>query len=285
MRNVVLFAVAVLGSGIGPRTATAVPKKPAAGAKATAACGVRVLPLVTGNTWTYTPIPAPNPIAQELVKLAPPQPQKIVITVKSIEPKGSETVAKLEEKLTYEVSAKTEKKAAVVAEVVVNSTITCSATKFEISPDSFFFASEPGGFRELTFDKLDRSKDTSWKLSKGTIGEAPWREDIVAHFTRQPVKGSNAKLSAGKLELERSFTPELPELVMTRTGVSYKNAEKLALVTTGRVTLDAPVSPTPVPSELPKNWQSKIWLKEDVGVVQTLNMYAHMYQLTDVQLK
>ena len=279
-----MFAIAsaVAVSGLATRSAVAVPNKP--GAKATAACGVKVLPLVTGNTWTYTPISAPNPIAVELVKLAPPQARQIVISVKSIESKGGDTVATLEEKLTYEIVAKTDKKPAVMSEVVVNTTIICNAKKFEISPDSFFFAAEPGGFRELTFDKVDRSKDTSWKLSAGKIGDAPWREDIVAHFTRQPVKGSAAKLSAGKLELERSFTPELPELVMTLSGQSYKAAEKLALITTGRVTLDEPASPNPVPSELPKNWQSKIWLKDDVGVVQTLNMYAHMYQLTSVQL-
>ncbi len=285
MRTLAAFALAsafVAGSGSGT---SAAPKRPAAGGKPAPACGVRVLPLVTGNTWTYTPIPAPTPIARELEKLAPRQPAKIVVSVKSIENKGGDTVANLEEKLTYEIAPKTEKKPAVVSEVVVNSTITCNAKKFEISPDSFFFAAEPGGFRELTFDKLDRSKDTSWKLEKGKIGEAPWREDIVAHFTRKPVEGSGAKLSAGKLELERSFTPELPELVMTRTGVSYKDAEKLALTTTGRVTLDAPVAPTPAPSELPANWQSRLWLKDDVGVVQTLNMYAHMFQLTDVQLK
>jgi hypothetical protein len=281
-----MFAIAsaVAVSGVATRTAVAVPKKPAVGAKAAPACGVKVLPLVVGNTWTYAPVPSPDPIAQELTKLAPPQPRQIVVSVKSIETKGGDTVATLEEKLTYETVARTDKKPAVVSEVVVNSTISCNAKKFEISPDSFFFAAEPGGFRELVFDKLERSKDTSWKLTGGTVGDAPWREDIIAHFTRQPVKGSAAKLSAGKLELERAFTPEKSETVVTRSGETYDKAEKLALITTGRVTLDAPTSPTPAPSELPKNWLSKLWFANGVGVVQTQNMYAHRYQLTAVQL-
>jgi len=283
-----LFAVVVVGLVIVVSTSTieAVPKK-AAGGKSPPACGAKVLPLVTGNVWKYVPFPAPQPIAVELTKLAPRQPKTIVITVKSVETKGTETVAMLEEKITYEITPANDekKKPAVMAEVLVASTITCSKTKFEISPDSFFFAAEPGGFRELTFDKLERSKDTSWKLTNGTVGDDPWREDIVAHFTRVPAKGANVQISAGKLELERTFTPEKPEVVVTASGEHYPRAEKLALVTTGRVTLDKPVSPSPVPSELPKNWISKFWVQDDVGVVQALNMYAHMYQLAESQLK
>jgi hypothetical protein len=144
---------------------------------------------------------------------------------------------------------------------------------------------EPGGYRAMQFEKVERSKDTSLKLEKGTIGEAQWREDIVAHFTRLPAKGSNAKISGGKLELERVFTPENPEAVVTPKGQQFAKAEKLHLVTSGRVTLTEPVSPSAKPSELPANWASKFWFEENVGVVQTLNMYAHMYQLDQVSTK
>jgi hypothetical protein len=188
--------------------------------------------------------------------------------------------------MEFEIVAenKEKKKPAVMQEVTVNSTITCSKTKFEISPDSFFFAGEPGGFRGLELDKIERSKDTSLKLVNGVIGDDTWREDIVAHFIRKPATG-DAKISAGKLELERSFTPAQPEDVMTRQGGKYAKAEKLQLITTGRVTLDEPVSPNPAPLELPKNWRTLIWLLPDTGVVQTLNMYAHQYQLVDSKLK
>ena len=37
--------------------------------------------------------------------------------------------------------------------------------------------------------------------------------------------------------------------------------------------------------ELPANWINQLWIVDDVGVVQTLNSYAHMYQLVDAQLK
>jgi hypothetical protein len=251
------------------------------------ACGARILPLVEGNSWTYVAVPAANPILQDLVKIAPRPAQRIVVTVKKLESKGGDTVAHLEEKVLYEITPenKEKKKPAVTSELVINSTITCNKTKFEISPDSFFFAGEPGGYRELTFDKLTRTKDTSLKLDKGVIGEAQWREDIVAQFTRKPAASSNAKMSGGKLELERAFTPENPEAVFTAKGEQFPKAEKLHLVTTGRVTFDAPASPTPKPSELPANWVTKFWFQPDLGVIQTLNMYAHQYQIAESTLK
>jgi hypothetical protein len=277
--------IAALPLGLAVPSADAVPAKKA-GAKSPPACGAKILPLVAGNTWTYIPGVAPAAILPELVKIAPRQPLKIVITVKSVEAKGTDTVATLEEKVTYEITAenKEKKKPAVMSELVVASSIKCNKTKFEISPESFFFAGEPGGYRELTFDKVDRSKDTSLKLTNGVIGDAPWREDVVAHFTRQPTKTSTAKMSPGRLELERSFTPETSEPVTTKSGTRYPKAEKLALLTTGRVTFDAPVSPTPAPSELPKGWYTKFWFEPEVGVVQTLNMYAHLYQLSESTL-
>jgi hypothetical protein len=269
-----------------PGAAAAQPKKPAK--PPVAACGAKILPLAEGNSWTYVPAPAPAPAPIDVAKIAPRQPKEVTITVTSVVPKGADTVASLDEKVTYELvpENKEKNKPAVLSEVLVKSTITCNAKgKFEISPDSFFFSGEPGGYRGMTLDKIERSKDTSLKLTKGTIGDQPWREDIIATFKREITKGSNAKISNGKLEIERSFTPETPEMVITPTGQQFPKAEKLHLVTTGRITLDTPVSPTPKPAELPANWITKFWFEENVGLVQTLNSYAHMYQLRDVSSK
>ncbi len=252
-----------------------------------AACGARILPLAEGNTWTYESVPPKDAIIPELARLAPRPAKTIKVVVKSVATKGADTVVALEETNTYEIVAenKEKKKPAVMAEVVVNSTITCNKTKFEISPDSFFFAGEPGGYRNLELDKLERTKATSLKLVNGNIGEDAWEEDISAHFVRKPGKGADTtKLSAGKIEMERSFTPAQPEDVATRKGTHYRKAEKLQLITTGRITLDSPVAPTPKVHDLPKNWVTLIWLSLDVGVVQTLNMYAHQYQLTESNL-
>ncbi len=294
MRVLALFAVpfalvAPLSGELGATPKTPAPKPPVGAKLSPPACGAKILPLVTGNTWTYEATASKDAILPDLVKLAPRQARSIVITVKSVTTKGTETVVTLEEKVTTEIvpENKEKKKPAVMSEAVIASTITCSKTTFEISPDSFFFAGEPGGFRELELDRIERSKDTSLKLANGTIGDDKWEEDIVAHFVRKTSKGSDAKISAGKLELERVFTPALAEDVYTRSGGKYIKAEKLQLITTGRITLDAPVSPNPVTptQELPKNWRTLIWLVPDTGVVQTLNMFAHQYQLTTSTLK
>lgn len=248
--------------------------------KAASACGARVLPLVEGNKWTYTFVESGVPPRDDLLKLMPSEPMQIVISVKSIETKGEDTVVTLEEKSTADLSKDPKKH--IYDERTLNTTITCGRTKFEISPDSFFFSGEPGGYFGLTFDKLERPKDTTWKLANGTIGDAPWREDIVAHFSRTPVNGAGAKLDSGKLELERKFTPAQPEQVNTKVGLY--TAEKLALSITGRVTLDHP-QPDTKPAELPANWINQLWLVPNVGVVQVLNSYSHKYILSEVQLK
>jgi hypothetical protein len=248
-----------------PAVATARPRPQAADAKSGAgpvgkaapACGAKVLPLVVGNSWTYTSIASPLPPEEQIRRIAPGQPKKIVITVKNLEKKDKDTVATLEEKVTIE---RMKDGKAYDDEYSYESTITCNDKQFDISPGSFFFAGEPGNYLGLEITKIDRIKGTSIQLTKGGIGEAQWREDIVLLWARKPTEGSGAKLGSGKLE-------------------------KIGLITTGRVTLDNPGTPTLKPMELPAGWVSTLWLADNVGVVQTLNKYAHMYQLSETTLK
>jgi hypothetical protein len=203
--------------------------------------------------------------------------------VKSVEQKGVDTVVTLEEKVTYDYTKDTKKP--IVEERIVTSTITCSATKFDISPESFFFAGEPGGYTGLTIDKLER-KGTSWKIEKGTFTEKEkeWPEDLSITWSRKAHESSGARPTSGKLDMERRFVPQDPEGVVTKAG-TYPQAEKLALTTTGRVTLDKPLTPDLKPAEMPAEWVNQIWLVNGTGVVQSLNRYAHMYQLVDSTLK
>jgi hypothetical protein len=251
--------------------------------KAPPPCGAKILPLVEGNQWTYGFKASEFPVRDDLQKLMPIQPNTVVVTVKSVETKGPDTVVTLEEKTTADISKDPKKH--VLDERTITSTITCNAKKFEISPESFFFAGEPGGYFELAFDKLDRPKDTSWRLVNGTIGDGEWREDIVAHFTRTAIAGSDAKLDSGKLELERKFTPAQPERINTDVGLY--TAERLVLTTTGRVTLDHAQQDNgkPIQSELPAGWVNQLWLVPNVGVIRVVNAYSHVYMLTAVQLK
>jgi hypothetical protein len=278
MRLPLLLAIALV-----PAASQAKPKAAAApaGGKAAPACGAKVLPLVVGNTWTNSMVAAPVPPTDQIKRMSPQQPKTIVITVKSIEPKAGETVATLEEKLTIDRTMDPKKPN--IEERTYTSTITCSDKKFDISPNSFFFAGEPGGVLGLDIDKIERVKGTSWALNKGGVGDKEWREDLVMHWVRKATEGSSAKLGSGKVELERRFTPQEPERINTKIGI-FK-AEKVGLITTGRVTLDQAASPDMKPMELPANWVSQLWLADGTGVIQTLNSYSHMYQLVDSQLK
>lgn len=264
-----------------PAVAVAKPGKDAkAGAAKGPACGAKVLPLVVGNQWTYNSIAAPLPPPDAIKRLSPAQPKAIIITVKSVEAQGADTVVTLEEKVTID-RTRDEKKPA-LDEYTYESTITCNDKKFDISPNSFYFAGEPGGYMGLEITKTDHLKGTSMQLTKGGIGEGEWREDLSMLWKRTPSKDSGAKLGSGKVELERRFTPQNPEPITTKSGMMYK-AEKLGLITTGRVTLDgAPADRKPM--ELPANWVSQLWLTEGTGVVQTLNSYGQMFQLVDTNV-
>ena len=58
--------------------------------KTAGACGSKILPLVEGNQWTYGFVASGSEPPPELAKLLPSEPGSIIITVKSIEPKGDE---------------------------------------------------------------------------------------------------------------------------------------------------------------------------------------------------
>ena len=273
---------------LAPALAVAGPKKTAGAKQSPPACGVKLLPLVEGNSWTYDNVTAAQP-AEEAIKRISPEPAKeVVITVKQVDAKkGADTVVTLEEKITRDLTKDPKKPQ--LDERTITTTITCNDKKFVISPDSFFFAGEPGGYIGLKIDSLDHPKAAnanSWILAKGGsgFGEQPWREEMTMHWTRVPSEGSEAKLGSGKLELERSFQPQPLDNVVTKLG-SYSKTEKLALITTGRVTLDSPLAPQDKPAELPANWLTTMWISANTGVVQTLNSYAHEYQLVSATLK
>jgi len=281
MRSTPASLAALFALTLAPSLVAAAPKGGAAGGSAKPACGVTVMPLVVGNNWTYSAIAAPAPATPDIVRISPPVPKSFLITVKSVETKGGDTVVTLEEKITYDYTK--DPKKPIIEDRLVTSTITCNAKKFDISPESYFFAGEPGGFGGMTIDSLDR-KGTSWQLTKGSFGEAEWPEDLAIMWTRTAFDKSGATYGGGKLELERRFTPLEPEAVITKS-MSFPKAEKLAVKTTGRVTLTKPLSADLKPMELPADWINQLWFVEGTGVVQTLNRYAQMYQLVDSQLK
>jgi hypothetical protein len=288
---VALLAIPTLALGAPKRRGAAPPQVVQVGdapptTKTPSPCGEKILPLSVGNSWTYAMVPAPTPPDDQIKRISPAEVDTITITVKTIDtPKGGDTTVTLEEKTSLDLTrdkGNDPKRKPVIDEHTYTSTITCNAKKFEISPESFFFAGEPGGYIGLKLDSVDHPKGTSWQLTNGGIGDQQWREDVHMAWTRVPTEGSEAKLGSGKIELERQFTPQQPEPIATKLGVY--TAEKLGLITTGRVINDG-AAPDAKPMELPANWVSTLWIAPGAGVVQTLNPYAHMYQLTQATLK
>jgi len=302
MRSPHRLAIVLLALSTGVAGAAPVAKKaPPPKGKAAAVCGVKIIPLVVGNEWTYEPVTMATVVVDDSIKkFVPLEPRKIVIKVVSVDapPKaGGDTTVNLEETTTWDISKDTKPK---LVDRMIKTTIVCNTKKFDIDPSSFFFAGEPGGAYDLTFDKIERPKGTSFTLVNGAIGEAPWGEDIVAHFTRSARANTNAKLLGGKLELERRFTPGAPENMNVKLGGPYR-AEKLQLKITGRVTLEGGIEELPpdwtsndktctvVPGgfkcDLPANWVTLIWLTNDVGFLRMQNTYAHVYDLSDAKLQ
>jgi hypothetical protein len=303
MRQLPALALTALALIVFPSAATAQKAKGIPGAgKTPGVCGMKILPLVVGNVWKFGQVASTMTLPENMARLAPPPAHDITITVKTIETKDKDTIVSLEEKITFDMSK--DPKVSKLIERTIQSSITCNAKKFDISPESFFFNGEPGGVLGLKFDAFDRKKETSWKLTNGAIGEQEWVEEITAHWTREATKGSDAKLGGGKLEIERRFTPQKSEPVGTKLG-AYPKTEKLGITTTGRVRLDSILAPDGMPCvnrkldektklevatpsascELPANWITNLWFVDTVGLVQVLNSYAHMYQLVETQLK
>jgi hypothetical protein len=297
MRSTLWLAALVVTSAAdaAPRKGTGKttpPTTPKAGAKTPPACGVHLLPLAPGSMWRYTPVDAHVAIDDKIKRVAPAVPKQVVVTVKSVDTsKKDTTIVTLEEKLTYDLTK--DQKKPIIDERIVVSTIACSAKRFDISPDSFFFNGEPGGYLGITFDKLDRTKGTTLVLNNtGVIGEAEWREDFSGHWTRTPSKGIEVNLgSGGKLELERRITPQPADKVQTPMG-EFKT-EKLGITTTGRVILDNKIVPfTPKPDDgcqfdacIPSGWISTVWIADGVGVVAAQNSYGAKFILAEYDLK
>jgi hypothetical protein len=277
----VLAAAMVLGTVILGGAAHAQPAA-ANKAKVTRACGVSAIPLVVGNEWVYSPVgipgaPPPDPLDS---RKYPRQAKKIVIDVVSVETQNASTTVHL----TEDVDGRK-----------VETTITCTAEKLDIDPNSFFFAGEPGGSYHLDFADLQHKDGTTLKLAAGRLAGPDWRDDIVATWKQTAPQGAQngLKLWDGKLEMERHFVIAGTDNITSVAG-TFTGAQRVTLDVTGRITLNPPDAN---PSEFPAGLQSRYWFADGIGIVQIQNsygprggtdkapeLYGHMYQLTSMKL-
>lgn len=265
-RNPFVFAVmAVMAAA-----ALAVPTGAAhAQRKPAPACGIKALPFVQGNEWVYMAVQPPEDIRQAAQKIAankPKQPAKVVIKVVSVTalPGGAAEIV-LEES----------------SDAIVKTTkATCMKDALDVGLESFFFSGEPGGALNYEVAEIQRpATEHSYVFQLGTLRVPEWIVNIKASFKRLPSEGAGVKLVDGTLDLQRIVKRGAPEAVAT--GFGNFNAIPVQVELVGSVTLAFQ------PEEkfsIPANTFSKLWIADNVGVVQVSNSNGHTYHLTEFRI-
>lgn len=233
-------------------------------AKAVKACGITAIPLAVGNTWTYEPVAHPLALEENQTKMLPLQPKKVVITVAAVETAKDSGVTTV--KLSEQSDDRT-----------IETTLTCTATQLTASPESFFFAGEPGGNWNLAFDKLER-KGHTFGIAGGRLSGAEWRDDLAVTWKRSATEGSEASLGGGTLSLERRLVIVADEPIATTSG-NYNEATKVGIETHGEIAIEGAEGK---PFVLPEGLVSYLWFVDGVGVVMVNNAFFHAYQLVSV---
>jgi len=244
--------------------------------KAVKACGITAIPLSVGNQWVYEAVVHPTPLEEAQKKLLPPQPSKVTITVAKVETVGEVTTVGLTEVIESQIGQPDGKPPKVESRTLETS-ITCTATKLDFSPDSFWFAGEPGGFWNLTVSNLVRQeKSTSFPIAKGKLTGVEWHDDLTFAWKRNQTEGTDAELGAGTFDLNRRLVITGEEAVTTTFGI-YSTATKIGIETKGEITVE---NATGKPYLLPEGLVTFFWLADGVGIVQVHNTFIHAYQLT-----
>jgi hypothetical protein len=259
---VLLVSLSAPGTS-GIRDAEAQRGKPA---WAVRACGVSAIPLVVGNEWTYEPVPPPaeRTLTEAQIRLTPLQPQKLVIKVTAIDTKADGTVVTLTEDHDGRVHT---------------TSIRCTGGgTFEVAPDAFWFAGEPGPTYGIELSRVEH-KGQTLNLAAGKITGLEWHDDVKATWKHVATAKATPPMRAGALELIRHWVV-LPEekIEMTtgeRSGEQVK-ALKLGLETTVKVTIEPP---TDKPLRAPPLLVNFFWMVDGIGPIQVLNSYGQQFQL------
>ena len=281
----VLFAVAAglslaTAASAAPKTATP-PATPALGAKTPGACNTKLLPMSVGNSWTYTAVRAPFDATEQIAKISPLEPKTVVVTVKSIEKKGADNVITLDEKSTYNTS-KDEKKPSLV-DRTIETTITCRQGQVRDLARQLLLRRRARRLlrHDARQDRRARARAGSWPTAASAMQK--WREDVddrSGRVRRRP--SSNAKLDrrqdrdrarvhAGAARARRDEARQLDRGEARPHDHRPRHARRRRRAAPSRPSCRRTGSP-------------HLARADGVGVVQLLNPYAHMYQLTAATL-
>lgn len=229
------------------------------------ACGIIYLPLVAGNEWTYEYVPPPPPKKGEPPRLPlvfPPK--KVHIKVLTVTPpkkgkRNAPTVIELEE---------------TVSKLVKKTTLRCTRKSLEVSPQSFFFAGEPGGGVKMELIGLQRT-GKSYPGAKGFRTITSNELTITAGIKREAAH-PKLKLDTVNLSMTRTLTWEGPQKVSGPAG-EFSKAIRIRLEVSGKVKLNNKET------LFPQNVPGALWFVKGVGLVKSYNTLGQQYQLTDIK--
>ena len=285
-----LFGVALIGSGVlgaslpaqAQGRGHAAPPPPAN--KVSKACGETAIPLVVGNEWVYGQVGNGHVPDPKEARQFPQPAKKITIDVVGVETANNVTTVQLEEDVDGHK---------------LKTSITCTADRFTIDPQSFWFAGDPGGVYHVDLTDVQHkdagNAGTTLKLTNGKLdATGEWRDDIVANWQQTGSPGTSPQLWKGKLEIERTYKLSGADDINVKLDDqphTYKAAQKLVLTISGRITLDPPDKD---PMEFP-DMTNTYWIADGTGIVQIQNSYGppadkdhasygQMYQLMSVKL-
>lgn len=256
---------ALVGAGLVLVAGTAVAQpKPPAPARA---CGVTAIPLAVGSEWVYEPVapPADRALTDAQKRLTPLEPRKLTIAVTAIDTKDGVTTVSLRESLdqrTHTTSIK----------------CTGGGATFQVAPDAFWFAGEPGPSYGIELSHIER-KGQTLSLAGGKIAGLEWRDDLSAAWKHIPTAAAKPTMRGGKLQVTRRWVAQPDEEVNSPVSGTV-TAKKLGVEITNRVTIE-PAPPQPIKdSPLMVNF---FWYVDGIGPVQVLNSYGQMFVLTSIK--
>ncbi len=259
LASAILANTAVL---LGAGTASAQPAAKPAAASARA-CGVTAIPLSVGSEWVYQPATPPQDrvLTEAQKRLTPLEPKKLVIKVAGVDTKDGVTTVSLTEDHDGRVH---------------QTWVKCAGggATFQIAPDAFWFAGEPGTTYGIELSNVER-KGQTLGLVGGKIAALEWHDDLIASWKHVVTGKRELPLRSGKLEVIRHWVVQ-PDEEIGMNGGRLK-AKKLGIEITMKVSIE-PAPPEPIrPPPLMVNF---FWYVDGVGPVQIVNSYGQMYVLT-----
>ncbi|WP_428268266.1 hypothetical protein [Haliangium sp.] len=240
------------------------------------ACGIKALPFIAGYQWVYAPVAPPEEVSAQAAKVAankPKQFDKVTIKVASVEELEGRTEITLEEISEVDVEGETKT-------FTRTTKLSCVANALDVPPQSFFFVGEPGGTVKLEVEGLERNPEHhSYVFQLGTLRVPEWLENIKGKFARNSANDVELSLPGGSFDLQRIVKRGAPESITTLYGTYDATPVQVELV--GSVTL---AYEPPEEFSIPANTVNKLWIADNVGVVQVFNSNGHMFQLNEATL-